>query len=67
MVYTGDLKSPVERHAGSSPAPGTINCIVLEKVSVHLANALSLSSLSAGTRYELTIHENPGTPDSISV
>ncbi|CAB4241578.1 hypothetical protein UFOVP71_116 [uncultured Caudovirales phage] len=23
MVYTGDLKSPVERHAGSSPAPGT--------------------------------------------
>ena len=24
MVYTGDLKSPVERHAGSSPAPGTI-------------------------------------------
>ena len=39
MVYTGDLKSPVERHAGSSPAPGTINCIVLEKVSVHLANA----------------------------
>ncbi len=25
MVYTGDLKSPVERHAGSSPAPGTIN------------------------------------------
>ena len=30
MVYTGDLKSPVERHAGSSPAPGTIyrrNCM----------------------------------------
>jgi hypothetical protein len=24
MVYTEDLKSSVERHAGSSPAPGTI-------------------------------------------
>ena len=23
MVYSGDLKSPVERHAGSSPASGT--------------------------------------------
>ena len=23
MVYTGDLKSPVFGHAGSSPAPGT--------------------------------------------
>ena len=23
MVYSGDLKSPVARHAGSSPAPGT--------------------------------------------
>lgn len=25
LVDTGDLKSPVERRAGSSPAPGTIN------------------------------------------
>ena len=25
MVYTGDLKSPVERHAGSSPATRTNN------------------------------------------
>ena len=24
MVYSGDLKSPVARHAGSSPASGTI-------------------------------------------
>jgi hypothetical protein len=24
MVYSGDLKSPVERHAGSSPASRTI-------------------------------------------
>jgi hypothetical protein len=31
-----------------------ISCIVLEKCSVHLHNALSLSSLSAGTRYELS-------------
>jgi len=30
MVYSGDLKSPVERHAGSSPATRTIyrrNCM----------------------------------------
>jgi hypothetical protein len=23
MVYTGDLKSPVARHVGSTPTPGT--------------------------------------------
>jgi len=31
-----------------------ISCIVLENSSVHLENALSLTSMSAGTRNELT-------------
>lgn len=50
MVYTADLKSAAERHAGSSPARGTINCVVMEKVCVHQTNALSMSALSGRHR-----------------
>lgn len=32
----------------------TFSCIVLENSSVHLENALSLTSMSAGTRNELS-------------
>ena len=36
MVDTGDLKSPaLKRRAGSSPASGTINYIVMENGCVH--------------------------------
>lgn len=38
---------------GSNPLLSTISCIVLENFSVHLENALSLTSLSAGTCNEL--------------
>ena len=55
MVYTGDLKSPVERHAGSSPAPGTISCIVLEKLGVHPGNALPMPALVANTWYAVDV------------
>lgn len=33
MVYTGDLKSPAERHAGSSPARGTTWKVIMQKTS----------------------------------
>ena len=46
MVDTLVLGTSVERRGSSNLPRGTIRCIVLEKSSVHLGNALSMSALS---------------------
>ncbi len=45
-------------YEGSSPSLSTISCVVLENSSVHLENALALTSLSAGTRNIVLDNEN---------
>ena len=55
MVYTLVLEASAARIESSSLSLGTISCIVLEKVCVHQANALSMLSLSAGTQYTVVV------------
>ena len=48
MVYTGDLKSPVERHAGSSPAPGTTVSALSARTAIRRKHKRSCVCLVGG-------------------
>ena len=56
MVYTVVLEATAERIESSSLSLRTISCVVMENL-VYPIRALSLTSLSAGTRNELDYDE----------